>query len=182
MHLVVRAAGDPRSSDRLALVPALREEIRRLDPALAISDIKTLDEVVSTSRAEPRFSALLLSILAAVGLVLAAVGVFGITAYSMAQRRQEIAIRMTLGAKPKSILLQNLRRTATLAAISLAVGFVASLLLSRWISALLFGVSGHDPITYAIAFVVLGGMTCLAGYLPALRASQLDPALTLRLE
>lgn len=177
MNLVARSGGDP-----LALVPALREEIRDLDPGLAISDIQTLDQVVSTSRAQPRFSALLLSILAAVGLLLAAVGVFGITAYSMTERRQEIAIRMTLGARPQSILLQSLWRIATLTAIGLGVGIVASLVLSRWISTQLFGIAGHDPITYAIVFLVLGGMTCLAGYLPAQRASQLDPALTLRLE
>lgn len=177
MNLVARSAGDP-----LALVPVLREEIRDLDPGLAISDIQTLDQVVSTSRAQPRFSALLLSILAAVGLLLAAVGVFGITAYSMTERRQEIAIRMTLGARPRSILLQSLWRIATLTAIGLGVGIVASLVLSRWISTQLFGIAGHDPITYAIVFLVLGGMTCLAGYLPAQRASQLDPALALRLE
>ena len=178
MTLVARSSAD----DPLALVPALRAEIRDLDPALAVSGIQTLAQVVATSRAQPRFSALLLSILAGVGLILAAVGVFGITAYSMTERKQEIAIRMTLGARPRSILVQNLRRIATLTAISLAVGVTGSLVLSRWISAQLFGIAGHDPVTYATVFLVLGGMTCLAGYLPAQRASQLDPALTLRRE
>lgn len=178
MNLLVRTGGE----DPLALVPALRAEIRKLDPGLAISDIQTLDQVVSTSRSQPRFSALLLTLLAGVGLVLAAVGVFGITAYSIAQRRQEFAIRMTLGARRESILMQSLRRTALLAGVSLGVGIVASLLLSRWIATQLFGVTGNDPTTYAIVFVVLGGLTCLAGYLPARRAIELDPALTLRLE
>jgi len=177
MNLVVRTDGDP-----LALVPSLRSQVEDLDASLAISDIQTLKQVVARNREQPRFSAFLLSILAAVGLTLAAVGVFSITAYSMAERRQEIAIRMTLGARRESIVLQILKRAASLTAVSLLIGTVGALALARWMNSLLFGVRETDPATFLVVIFVLGSMACLASYLPALRASRLDPVTTLRLE
>jgi putative ABC transport system permease protein len=175
VKVVVRATGDP-----VALAAAIRTEIRALDPDLAIADITPLTELVVRSRARPRFYTGLLSLFAAVALVLAATGVFGVMSYAVAQRAREISIRLALGALPRDVLRLIVGRALALSALGIAVGLAAALALGRFIQGQLFGVTLFDPVTLGAAAFVLGGCAALASFLPARRATKLDPASAMR--
>jgi putative ABC transport system permease protein len=175
VRIVVRADGDP-----LALVPAIRSELRALDPNLPLADVIRLDELVSTAVARPRFYTSLLALFAGVALVLAATGIFGVMSYSVAQRTREISIRMALGARGSDVLGMVVRRALLLALIGLAAGAAAALVLGRAIESQLFGVSRFDPATFALVACVLIGSALLAGFLPARRAAALEPGTALR--
>ena len=175
VKIVVRATGDP-----VALAPAIRTEIRALDPDLAIADITPLTQLVVRSMARPRFYTSLLSLFAAVALVLAATGVFGVMSYAVAQRAREISIRMALGALPSDVLRMIVGRALGLSAAGVVVGLAAALALGRFIQGQLFGVTLLDPVTLGSVALVLGASAALASFLPARRATKFDPASALR--
>ena len=175
VKIVVRATGDP-----VALATAIRTQIRELDPDLAIADIRPLTQLVARSMARPRFYTSLLTLFAAVALVLAATGVFGVMSYAVAQRAREISIRMALGALPKDVLRMIVGRALGLSAAGVVLGLITALALGRFIQGQLFGVTLLDPVTLGSVAVVLGASAGVASFLPARRATKFDPASALR--
>jgi putative ABC transport system permease protein len=141
-----------------------------------------MDDVRDASVAQPRFSSQLLGLFAALALVLAAVGLYGLMAYSVTQRRNEIGIRMALGATRESILRLVLRQGSLLALAGIGLGLVASILVTRLLSSLLFDVSPGDPMTFLTVASLLVGVALLATYIPARRATKVDPMVALRYE
>ena len=177
MNLAIRTTGDP-----LRVVPFLREMVAELDPTLPLDNVGTMAARLSASVAQPRFLASVLAVFAALAVLLAALGVYGVLAESVAQRQREIGIRMALGADPPAIMRLILGRGALLVAIGVAGGLAASVAASRVVASLLFGVSRTDPLTYAIVPVVLASVALAACYLPARRATAVDPMTALRAE
>jgi predicted permease len=175
IKMAVRTTGDPA-----ALAPAIRAEIRALDADLAIADITPMTQLVVRSLTAPRFYTSLLALFAGVGLVLAAIGVFGVMSYAVAQRGREISIRLALGALPRDVLRMILGHALGLSAIGVVVGLAAAIGLGRVIQGQLFGVALLDPVTFAVVPLVLGASAGLASFLPARRAMKLDPASALR--
>ncbi len=177
MTLAVRAQGDP-----LSLMAPLRRVVAEVDPALALYNLGTMQGRLTDSMAQARFSTMLLTVFGAIALILAAIGVYGVISYGVAQRTQEIGIRMALGARDTDVLTMVVRHGAMLAAVGLAVGLAGALALSRLVSSLLFQVSATDPPTFATGTVVLTAVAVLAAALPARRAAQTDPMIALRNE
>lgn len=175
--LVVRTNVEP-----MGLATALRNAVWAVDKDQPVSDIRTMDEIVSAAVARQRFSTLLLAIFAALALVLAAVGIYGVMSYSVAQQTREIGLRMALGAQRKDILAMTVARGMKLAGFGLVAGFGLALILTRVMASLLFGISATDPLTYLSLSFVLLAIATLASYLPALRASRVDPMVALRAE
>jgi hypothetical protein len=161
---------------------AIGNAIRSVDRGLPISDVHTMDDLVSQSLQYRRFSMLLLAVFAGVGLALALVGVYGVMAYSVAQRKHEIGIRMALGAARRDVTKLVLRNAVQQAGIGLALGFLLSLLISRWLARVVVGVSPTDPVTLSAVSALLAFAALAAGYIPARRATQVDPATALREE
>jgi putative ABC transport system permease protein len=176
-YLILQTASNP-----LALAPAVRREIQALDPSAPVSDFRTMDQVLSASTGPRRFSTLLLSIFAAVALALAVIGIYGIMSWSVAQRTQEIGIRMAVGADARGILNLILGRGLKLSAIGLAIGIAATLALTRLLSTQLFEISPHDPWVFTAVSALMLAITTAACYLPARRATKVDPIATLRAE
>jgi putative ABC transport system permease protein len=177
MHLVIRTAGRPAD-----WAGALRGAVQSVDQNVPVADVETLNEVVSLAGSRTCFSLVLLGAFAGMALILAAVGLFGVMAYGVAQRTQEIGVRMALGAKPSGIVALVLRNGLTLVVIGLATGTLAAIGLSRLIASLLYGVRPLDPLTYMLALGVLLAVATLAAFVPAWRASKIDPILALRWE
>ena len=180
MTLVIRTAGDP-----LQVVAAARNEVRSVDPDQPVANVRTMEKIVAASVARPRFNMLLLGIFAAVALVLAAVGLYGVISYSVGQRAHEIGIRMALGAKQSDVLGMVLRQGMTLVAAGLAVGLGTALLMSRVLaslSSLLYDVSSTDPVILAGVVLILAATAMVACTLPALKATRVDPVTALRCE
>ena len=177
MTFVVRTAGDP-----LAALPHVREAVRSLDPNLPIADIRTLERVTDDSLARPRFTTFLLGLFAALALTLATIGIYGVISLLVTRRRQEIGIRMALGAAPLAIVRMVLRRGALLAAIGVGVGLVSAALLSRIVAGMLYGITPFDPVTFATIPVVLLIVAMVASLIPAGRAATVDPVVALREE
>ena len=175
--LVVRS-----TSDRAALVSAVRQQIAQLDPTLPVSGILSMDEVVSTSVAQPRIIMQFVGIFAGLALLLAAVGIYAVMAYSVTQRRQEMGIRMALGAQPRHILQLVLGHGMGLTLLGVVLGIAASFGLTRLLASLLFGTGATDPLAFSVATVLLAATALLACYVPARRATRLDPMLALRYE
>jgi predicted lysophospholipase L1 biosynthesis ABC-type transport system permease subunit len=175
LRVVVRSAGDP-----MAQAAAIRGALRQIDPNLPMLATRPLTELVADSVARPRFYMSLLALFAAVALILAATGIFGVMSYAVAQRSREISIRMALGATTNGILRQTLGGGLTLAAVGAVLGVGAALALGRVIQSQLFGVSVLDPITIVTGTATLIVSAVLATVLPARRASMLDPARVLR--
>jgi putative ABC transport system permease protein len=175
IRFVVRASGDP-----IALAPAIRAELRSLDPNLAIAEFTPLEDLVTRSVARPRFYSELLLLFAIVALVLAATGIFGLMSYTVAQRTREISIRMALGARAGDMLRMVVSSAMTLAAIGAVLGIGAALALGHVIQKQLFGVGLLDPVTLGAVVLVLALSAAAASFLPARRASRLDPAAALR--
>ncbi len=175
--LFVRTAGDPA-----ALAPAVRQIIRAANPNMVIRDMKTMRERISDAGSKARLGATLLGIFAALALVLAAVGVYGVIAYSVAQRTREMGIRVALGARPSSLAGLVLRRGLGMTAAGLALGIPAALGLTRLMSSLLYEVRPADPVSYVVTTAVLLGASALACWLPAQRAAAADPVKALRAE
>jgi len=177
MTLAVRTALDPP-----AVSSAIREQVSALDNDLPVYHIATMDQLISNSVAQPRLNLSLLAAFAGLALVLAAVGVYGVMAYAVTQRTQEFGIRIALGASPGAVLKQVFLEGGHLAALGLALGIIAALLLTRLMSGLLFDVKPYDPVTLGIAAAVLAAVSLAACYIPARRATQVDPLVALRYE
>jgi putative ABC transport system permease protein len=175
--LVVRSQGDPA-----VLTSSVRAAVRAADPELPVYSARTLDELVSERTAQRRLAVLLISVFAALALVLAAVGIYGVMSYAVTQRTQEIGIRMALGAERDHIVRMVLRSGTVMALCGVGIGLVAALGLARLIAALLFQTSPADPPTFSVVPVLLLGVALLACYLPARRATKVDPIIALRHE
>ena len=175
--LVIRTAGDPMS-----LVPAVRSEIHAVDPDQPLSNIGTMEEQLGEETASRGLAMRLLSAFAALALVLAAVGIYGVLAYFVEQHVPEIGVRLALGAQPRYILGLVLKKGMALALGGVALGLAASLALARVMSGLLFGVSATDPRTYALISLLIAAVAFVACYLPARRATKVDPLVALRHE
>jgi putative ABC transport system permease protein len=145
-----------------------------------VADIDTMDHIVSEAIARQRFSMLLLGIFAALALVLAAVGIYGVMSYSVAQRTHEIGIRMALGARRTDVLQMTVKQGLRLVSVGMLLGLVAAFLLTRVLASLLFGISATDPVTFVGISLVLLTVAIFASYVPALRATKIDPIVALR--
>jgi putative ABC transport system permease protein len=177
LTVVVRTSGDPG-----ALMPAIRNEVRALDGNVTISQVQTMDQAVADATAQPLFYLLLLGTFAAVALILAAVGIYGVVSYSVSRRTHEIGIRMALGAKRSDVLKLVTSQGMILALVGTAVGAAGALPLARLISSLLYGVGPTDAVTFAAVAVVLTAVALVACYIPARRAARVDPIMALRNE
>jgi putative ABC transport system permease protein len=175
--LLVRAATDP-----MGLLPAIRGEVQSLDKNLPVFDATTLREAVGTTLNEQKLYATLMGSFALVALVLAAIGIYGVISYSAARRTHEIGIRMALGAERSDVLKLVVGQGMHLTLSGLAVGLPAALGLTRFLKSLLYGVSPNDATTFVLGAVVLGSVALLACYLPARRATKVDPMVALRYE
>jgi putative ABC transport system permease protein len=171
MAVVVRTAGDPA-----ALVAPLRQAVLRVDPRLPVFDVATIDELRATWTATTRFNMLLLTALGVIGLVLAIVGIYGVIAYFVSQRTQEIGLRMALGATEKRVLAMVTYQAFRPVLVGLAVGVAGAAALTRVLSGLLYGVTATDPATFAGVLVVLAVAALLASWVPARRAARVDPS------
>jgi putative ABC transport system permease protein len=177
MRMVLRTGSDPRG-----LIDAVQHQVWDLDRELPLAKIKSMDELVSYSASQRRSNMLLLSIFAVFALILAAVGIYGVVSYSVTRRTHEIGIRMALGARTADVLKLIIRSGMTLALLGVAIGLAGTLALTRLMATLLFGVSSTDAITYAIVSVGLLFVALLACYIPARRATKVDPLVALRYE
>jgi putative ABC transport system permease protein len=177
MTLIVQATSDPAS-----LAAAVRGKVHEVDPNQPVDDVATMEERFSQALAPQRFNALVLGIFAGVALILAGVGVYGVMAYSVTRRTQEIGIRIALGAQQQDVLQLVLRHGVLLVASGIGLGVVGALALTRSLSSLLYGVKPTDPLTFIGVSLILISVALMASYIPALRATKVDPMVALRHE
>ena len=177
LSMVVRTTGDPH-----VLINAVGKEVLALDKDVPVYSVKTMNEYLASSVAAPRFNTTLLSIFAGVALVLTIVGLYGVMSYSVAQRTNEIGIRLALGAQRRDVIALVVKQGLLLVLFGLLIGLPSAFALMRLISGLLFGVTNKDPMTFVSAAVVLSLVGLLACYIPALRATRVDPMEALRCE
>ncbi len=177
MAFVIRTAGEPT-----ALLPAVRETVRAMDPNLPLADIRTLASVVDGSMARTSFTMVLLGIASLVALLLGTVGIYGVISYVVTQQTREMGIRLALGAEESRVAGMVLKQGGLLAGIGIALGLAGAFGLTRLMEALLFGVSTTDPLTFTVVPLVLAAVTLLASWLPARRAARTDPVEALRAE
>jgi putative ABC transport system permease protein len=175
--VVLRSNGDPSS-----LASAVRQEVQRLDPAIPVSNVRLMEDVLSSAQSRPRFLTLLLTLFSGIALIIATVGIYGVISYSVARRSKEFGLRMALGARPTNILGLVLKQGFLLTGIGVVVGLIAALILTRLMASLLFGVKTTDVITYLGVSALLAVVATLATYIPARRATQVDPLKALRYE
>ena len=176
-YVFARTAVDPFS-----VLPAVRQIVRELDSSLPVSAVATADELMADSLQQPRYLAILVGAFAAVALVLSVIGIYGVMAYFVQQHRRDIGIRIALGGGPSSVLQLVVRQGMSLVAVGTALGVVAALALTRYMSTLLFEVGATDATTFAVVSLGMLGTAVIACYLPARRAAGVDPARTLREE
>jgi putative ABC transport system permease protein len=174
MAWVVRTRGEPR-----AMSGAIEEQIRQVT-GLPVSDVRTMDEIVASSTSREQFNMLLMSVFGGSALLLAAIGVYGVMAYSVAQRTHEIGIRLALGAGGSAVRRMVLLQGMRMAVIGVVIGLSSSYGLTRFIASFLFGVDPLDPVVFASIPVLLTAVAMLAVWVPAQRASRVDPMIALR--
>ena len=177
MDVVVRTDRSPEG-----FLPGIRQKVHELDGELALANVRTMDQWVSNSAAQPRLNTVLLSVFAAVALLIASIGIYGVLAYSVSQRAGEIGVRMALGATPRGVLKLIVGEGMKVALIGIGAGMLGGLVLGRALSSLVFGVPVRDPLTFTGVAVVLAAVALAACALPALRASRVDPIIALRYE
>jgi predicted permease len=175
LTLIVRTTSDPQ-----AFVPAIRSKVSEIDNELPVQSVRTLESMIANSLRQQRFIALVLSIFACVALFLAAAGLYGVISYSVTQRTRELGIRVALGAQISSVMRLVLRQAMTFVLIGEAVGLIASFALSRLLSGFLFGIKPTDALTFAAVTLVLTGVALMACYVPARRATKVDPLVAIR--
>jgi putative ABC transport system permease protein len=176
-NLTIKVSGDP-----LSLAAAVRGEVRAIDPDQPIAAIRTMEQVVAESVGAPRYRTSLLGLFAFIALLLAAIGIYGVSSYAVAQRTHEIGIRMALGAEPRDVQLLVIGRGIGLALVGVGAGLIGAFGLTRLLSGLLFGVTATDPLTFGGVAVILTGIALLACWIPARRAARVDPMIALRHE
>jgi predicted permease len=176
-NLVVRTQGDPKQ-----MIKRIEDAIRTVDPQQTFSDAFTMNEALGTAVARPRLLTVLLGIFGAIGLVLGALGLYGVLSYLVNQRTREIGVRVALGAQSRDVLGMIVGRGLGLAAAGVALGIVGALLVTRLMQGVLYGISAADPVTYALVAMVLLAVAAFASWLPAVRASRVDPLVALRAE
>jgi putative ABC transport system permease protein len=177
MYIAVRTQGEPLGS-----VAAIRNEISSVDKDLPLSNIKTMEQLMSESVTEPKALTTLFGLFGAVALILASIGIYGVMSYTVTQRRRELGIRMALGAQKNHVLQMVVKQGMKLAVVGVSLGLLASFALTRLMESLLFGVSATDIATFAIVALILTGVALAACFVPALRASRTDPMVALRYE
>ena len=165
-----------------ALAGLLRREVQSLDKNIAVYRVRSMEQVMAISVGSRRFNTLLLGIFAGLAMVLAAVGIYGVMAYGITQRTHEIGLRMALGAQRRDVLGMLIRHAMTLAGAGVALGVVGALALTRLMASLLYGVTATDPLTFAMVSLLLAAVVFGASYIPARRATRLDPMAALRYE
>jgi putative ABC transport system permease protein len=190
MYLTYRQAGffEPRDLvvktdvDPASLAATVRKAVWEIDKDQPVSNIQTMEEILADSIARQRFSMLLLAIFAGVALVLAGVGIYGVMSYSVAQRTHEIGIRMALGAQTSAVLKLAVGYGLKLVIAGLVIGLIAAFALTRVMSTLLFGITATDPATFTLISLLLIAVAALASYIPARRATRVNPIIALRYE
>ena len=164
------------------LASAIRRAVHELDPQQFVPVVRPLTQMLSQTLTQSRFNTALLGAFAAVAILLAAIGIYGVIAYNVAQRTKEIGIRMALGAQRRQMLLMILRQSLTMAAIGIGVGLVSAFAATRLLSALLFGIGTADLLTYGAVILLLAGAAFFAALLPARRAMKINPMVALHYE
>jgi putative ABC transport system permease protein len=177
MNVVIRTQVDPTS-----IVAAVRREVQAIDPDQPIADVRTMQEWLDTSVATPRYRTTLLGLLALLALVLASTGIYGVMSYSVAQRTHEIGVRMALGARQLDVLKLVVRQGMGLVLIGVALGLLGAIALTRVMASLLFGIGARDPLTFGVVAALLSLVAFVACYIPARRATKVDPLVALRYE
>lgn len=177
MSIAVRTAKDP-----LSLASAVRLQVYAVDRGQPVTDVSTMEHYLSESLAQRRFNTILLSVFAAIALVLAAVGIYGVMSFSVLQRTHELGVRMALGAQKKDVIRLVLSHGAVLISIGAVAGLGMAYLLTRAVSGMLFGVTATDPVTFSLVTLLLVLVTLLASFIPARRAAKVDPIIALRYE
>jgi predicted permease len=175
--LVIRTAGDPKT-----IVASLRKVLASMDPDAPLYDVKTLDDYLALDLGRARFQTVLLGLFAGVALLLTAIGLYGVIAYGVAQRTHEIGVRIALGASRMDVLRMVLNRGLVLTLAGVGAGVVGALALARLMQSLLYEIPPRDPLTYTVVCVTLAAVALLASYIPALRATRVDPMVALRYE
>jgi putative ABC transport system permease protein len=175
--LVIRTAGDPA-----AILPAVRNEVRQLSPQLPLFRVGTLQSQLSDTLNQPRFRAVLLAGFAAIALVLATIGIYGVTAHAVNQRRHEVGVRMALGASAREVLSLILQQHLRPALVGVVVGVAGAIALARFLESLVYGVGASDPLTFAFMAATLVAVAVIACWIPARRATRVDPLIALRTE
>jgi putative ABC transport system permease protein len=175
--LVIRAKADPTS-----LIAAVREQVRAMDPDQPISGISTMDQLLWRATAQRRFNFTLMGLFAALALTLALIGIYGVMSYLVAHGTREIGIRLALGAQSTDVIKLILGKGALLSIIGVLIGSAGALALTRMMETLLFGVSPTDPVTFITVAAILIGIAMLACYIPARRATRVDPIVALKYE
>src|SRR2546426_762884 len=176
-HVIVRAASSPAS-----VAAAIRREVAALDKDQPVSEVRTLEQVVGEAVADRRFTMVLFGVFAGLALVLAAVGVYAVISYAVAQRTHEVGVRMALGAERRDVLRLVVGQGFVMTVIGVGIGLAAALALTRFLASLLYEVRPTDPVTFFGVSVLLGGVALLASYIPARRATKVDPMVALRYE
>jgi putative ABC transport system permease protein len=183
MTLVVRAScASGVACQAASLVPGIRDAIASIDRTVPVTTVQTMEDVVDGATARPRFTLVLLATFAVVALVLAAVGIYGVISYAVSRRTHEIGVRIALGATPAGVVRLILGQGARVVAVGMAAGLAGAMLLSRLMTTMVYGVRVTDPLTYGGVAVLLGGVALVASYLPARRATKVDPLTAMRAE